>query len=245
MSGGGLGMRTSSDSFPIVLALAAFVLMFLGQSTYQMLVEGWLVRQVTPWLGGIEAQVVERLTAVAVAGTLSLYVTGALYFYLRREFARQFAPPAGASRAGDPPEPADASTARRARVEPQRDVWLHDAICRIFLGRWEPIALKRGKLDLDGADGEVLRDLVTRHIRQLAAEGALPIWGRRRGYWALWELAPPAFWKHHQVDYQSFLEADPKLLHALPCNSANSGVAIGQLMTSKAAVEAFCESVAL
>jgi hypothetical protein len=233
MSGAGLGMRTSSDSFPIALALAAFVLMFLGQSTYQMLVEGWLVQQLTPWLGGIEAQVVERLSAVAVAGTLSLYVTGALYFHLRREFARQLA------------QPADASSARRPRIEPRRDVWLYDAICRIFLGRWDPIALKRGKLDLDGADGEVLQDLVTRHLRQLAAEGTLPIWGRRRGYWALWELAPPAFWKHHQVDFQSFLEADPKLLHALPCNGASPVAAIGELMTCRAAVDAFCESVAL
>lgn len=236
-------MRPSSDSFPIALALAAFVLMFLGQSTYQMLVEGWLVRQVTPWLGGIEAQVVERLSAVAVAGTLALYVTGALYFRLRREFVRQFAPPAGASPAGA--SPAHASSARRPSMEPRRDVWLHDAICRIFLGHWDPIALKRGKLDLDSADGEVLRDLVTRHVRQLAAEGTLPIWGRRRGYWALWELAPPAFWTHHQVDYQSFLEADPKLLHALPCNGSSPVAAIGELMTCKAAVDAFCESVAL
>jgi hypothetical protein len=226
-------MRRSSDSFPIVLALAAFVLMFLGQSTYQMLVEDWLVHEITPWLGGIEAQVVERLSAVAVAGTLSLYITGALYFHLRREFARQFA------------RPTDAPIARRSRLEPRRDVWLHDAICRIFLGRWDPIALKRGKLDLNGADGEVLQDLVTRHVRQLAAEGTLPIWGRRHGYWALWELAPPGFWTNHQVDYQSFLEADPKLLHALPCNGASPGAAIGQLMTSRAAVEAFCESVAL
>jgi hypothetical protein len=108
------------------------------------------------------------------------------------------------------------------------------------------IALKRGKLDLDSADGEVLQDLVTRHIRQLAAEGTLPIWGRKQGYWALWEWVPPAFWQHHQVDYQSFLEADPKLLHALPCNGAGShAVAIGELMTSRASVDAFCESVAL
>jgi hypothetical protein len=106
--------------------------------------------------------------------------------------------------------------------------------------------LKRGKLDLDSADGEVLQDLVTRHIRQLAAEGTLPIWGRKQGYWALWEWVPPAFWQHHQVDYQSFLEADPKLLHALPCNGAGShAVAIGELMTSRASVDAFCESVAL
>jgi hypothetical protein len=234
MSGSGLGgMRTSSDGFPIALALAAFVLMFLGQSTYEMLVEGWVAQHIAPWLGGIAAEAVERLSAVAVAGTLALSVTAALYLYLRRDFARQAARMAnGSSR---PP----------AAIQPRRDVWLYDAICRIFLGRWDLIALKRGKLDLDGADGEVLRDLVARHIRQLAAEGTLPIWGRRRGYWALWELAPPEYWKHHQVDYQSFLEADPKLLHALPCDGATRTPSIGALMTSKAAVDAFCESVAL
>jgi hypothetical protein len=234
MSGSGLGgMRASSDGFPIALALAAFVLMFLGQSTYEMLVEGWVAQHLAPWLGGIAAEVVERLAAVAVAATLSLYVTAALYFYLRREFARQAARTAKGS--GQQPLP----------IRPRRDVWLYEAICRIFLGRWDRIALKRGKLDLDGADSEVLRDLVTRHIRQLAAEGTLPIWGRRRGHWALWELAPPELWKLYQVDYQSFLEADPKLLHALPCNGASPALAIGALMTSKAAVDAFCESVAL
>jgi hypothetical protein len=234
MSSSGLdGMRTTSDSFPIVVALSAFVLMFLGQSTYEMLVEGWLVQQIAPWLGGLEAEVVERLSAVALAGAGSLYVTGGLYFYLRRQLARQST------------ETTKGSARRPSGMQPRRDVWLYDAVCRIFLGRWDLIALKRGKLDLDSADSEVLQDLITRHIRQLAAEGTLPIWGRRRGYWALWELAPPAFWRHHQVDYQSFLEADPKLLHALPCNGANPTMAIGELMTSKAAVDAFCESVAL
>jgi hypothetical protein len=226
------GMRTSSDSFPIVLTLAAFVLMFLGQSTYERLLDAWIVEQLAPWLGATRAEAVERLSAVAVAGAMSLYVTGGLYCYLRRQFARQSA------RAPNGPIKA------AAQIRMQRDVWLYDAICRIFLGRWDQISLKRGKLDLDNADAAVLQDLVTRHIRQLAAEGALPIWGRKQGYWALWELAPPEFWRHHQVDYQSFLEADPKLLHALPCNGSHA-VPIGELMTSKASVDAFCESVAL
>jgi hypothetical protein len=228
------GMRTSSDSFPIVLALAAFVLMFLGQSTYERLLDALIVAHVEPWFGGIAAEVVERLSAVAVAGALALYVTGGLYFHLRREFARRSA------------RISNGSVKPAAPTRAQRDVWLYDAICRIFLGRWDPIALKRGKLDLDDADSAVLQDLVARHIRQLAADGTLPIWGRKPGYWALWELAPPAFWKHHQVDYQSFLEADPKLLHALPCNGGGGHAApIGELMTSKASVDAFCEAVAL
>jgi hypothetical protein len=91
----------------------------------------------------------------------------------------------------------------------------------------------------------VLHDLITQHMRQLAAGGALPIWGKRPGSWALRELAPCGSWQHYQVDYQSFLEADPKLLHALPCNAVGHAAAVGELMTSKAAVEEFCESVAL
>jgi hypothetical protein len=225
-------MRTSSDSFPIVLTLAAFVLMCLGQSTYERLVDAWIVGQLAPWLGATQAEAVERLSAVAVAGAMSLYVTAGLYVYLRRQFARQSAQMPNA-----PITP--------SQIRIQRDVWLYDAICRIFLGRWDQITLKHGKLDLDNADAAVLQDLVTRHLRQLAAEGALPIWGRKQGYWALWELAPPEFWRHHQVDYQSFLEADPKLLHALPCNGGSHADPVGALMTSKASVDAFCESVAL
>jgi hypothetical protein len=115
----------------------------------------------------------------------------------------------------------------------------------MYLGRWDKIPLNGGKLALTGADLPVLQELATRQIRQLAAEGALPIWGRPRGQWALWELAPPEFWKHHQLDYQSFLEADPLLLHALPCNGKAPAAAFGELMTSREAVEAYCDSVEL
>jgi hypothetical protein len=234
MSGGGIGgMRTSSDRVPIVLTLTAFVLMFLGQSAYERLVDAWIARQLEPWLGVTRAEVVERFSAMAAAGAISLYVTAGLYLYLRRQFARQAAPiPNG-------------SITQAPQIRVRRDIWLYDAICRIFLGRWDLIPLKHGKLVLDSADSAVLQDLITRHIRQMAAEGTLPIWGRKQGYWALWESAPPEFWKHHQVDYQSFLEADPRLLHALPCKGGSHAGSIGELMTSKASVDAFCESVSL
>jgi hypothetical protein len=235
-------MRKTPDSFPIVLALAAFVLMFLGQASYERLADGWMAQRLEPRLGAAAAELVERFFTVALAGAVALYVVGGLYFYLRRAFAAQSrAAPPGAAPSRAEPKPARG----RPRAGAQRDVWLYDAICRIFLGTWEQIPLRRGKLALDGADAEVLHDLVTRHIRQLAAEGALPIWGKRPGYWAHWEQAPAAFWRQHQVDYQSFLEADPKLLHALPCNGAGHVAPLGALMTSRAAVEAFCDSVAL
>ena len=222
-------MRTSSDSVPIVLILTAFVLMFIGEASYERLAEAWLLAHIEPWLGAGAARLVERFAALAVAGAISLYVTAALYLHLRRQFA------------GEAAQLAHRSAAR----PPQRDVWLYDAICRIFLGRWEAISLRGGRLDLDGMVAPVLQDLVGRHIRQLAADGTLPIWGRRRGTWGLWELAPPEFWKHHRVDYHSFLEADPRRLHVLPCRDGDDRISFGELMTSKAAVDAFCESVAL
>jgi hypothetical protein len=224
-------MRTSSDGFPVALALTAFVLMFLGQSALTDQAEGWIVSELTPRLGDDRALLVVRLLLVTLAATIALCAVVGLYFRARRELAGEVAHAAGAN--------------RRTPLRPHRDVWLYDAICRIFLGRWDQIALKRGRLDLDSADRDVLQDLVTRHIRQLAAEGTLPIWGRKQGSWALWEQVPSNYWRHHQVDYQSFLEADPKLLHALPCNGNGSSLAIGALMTSKASVDAFCESVAL
>src|ERR1700736_723876 len=103
-SGGIGGMRTSSDSFPIVLTLAAFVLMFLGQSTYERLLDAWIVGQLAPWLCVTQAEAAVRLSAVAVAGGAFLYVTEGLYFYLRRQFARQ--------------------SARTPQISMQRDVWL-------------------------------------------------------------------------------------------------------------------------
>src|ERR1700722_12296850 len=96
-------MRTSSDSFPIVLTLVAFVLMFLGQSTFERLFDAWIAGELEPWLGEAPAQVIERLSAVAVAGAISLYVTGGLYFHLRREFAGQSAPSPDAAVKPAPP----------------------------------------------------------------------------------------------------------------------------------------------
>jgi hypothetical protein len=65
-------MRTSSDRFPIVLTLAAFVLMFLGQASYERLVDALIVGRLAPWLSAAEAQVVERFSAVAVRRDIPL-----------------------------------------------------------------------------------------------------------------------------------------------------------------------------
>jgi hypothetical protein len=229
-----VAVRRSSDGFPIVVTLVSFVLMFLGQTVYERLAYDWILGELAAWIDTAQAELIEKISAVAVPAGVSLLLVWGFYVYAKRELTRQ------AER--------DALRPKRPAYEEQegvgRDVWLYDAICRIFLGRWDKIPLRSGRLDLDGAGFPVLHDLITHHVRQLATDGRLPVWGKKQGYWALWELSPPDFWKHHQIDYESFLQADPRMLHALPCE-AGSMVSMRELMTSKAAVEAFCESVAL
>ncbi len=84
-------MRNSPDSIPVVLVLTAFVLMFLGETSYQRLAETWILVRIEPYLSASEAEWAERFSALAVAGLLSLWVTAGLYLHLRRRFAQQLA----------------------------------------------------------------------------------------------------------------------------------------------------------
>jgi hypothetical protein len=228
-------MRQSSDSFPIIVALTAAVLMFFGQNVYERVAADWIIGELTPWIDPPAAMLIERISMVVLSGLISLGLLIGVYRYAWREFSRQ------ADLAG-----------LRAKQRPawedqpgvERDVWLYDAVCRIFLGRWDKIPIRGGKLALDGAEFPVLHDLVAHQIRQLACDGRLPIWGKRRGFWALWELTPPEYWKQHQIDYESFLQADPRMIHALPCD-LRLATPMRELMTSKASVDLFCDSVAL
>jgi hypothetical protein len=228
-------MRKLPDGFPIVVTLVAFVLVALGNDIFEKLFSNVILHQLQPRLGAAPAELIERLSSIAVPSLIALGVIWGLFGYTRRALALQPARPA----------PAPEKKVRAGQNRATRDVWLYDAICRIFLGRWDKIPLKHGKLDVDSAGYPVLHDLITQHIRQLAFEGRLPIWGKKQGFRALWEQAPPAFWKTHQIDYDSFLEADPRMLHALPSNGSGKAVPLRELMTNRAAVDAFCESVAL
>jgi hypothetical protein len=227
-------MRKSSDGFVIVLMAVGFALVFVCQTIYERLLTDWILRQLDPWVGSLPAEVLQRFSALVVPVLAVLFLMLGTYRYTRRELARGLETARVASKNG-----------RGDRIRGARDVWLHDAICRIFLGRWDKIPLNRGRLDLDNSSYPVLHDLITQHIRQLACDGRLPIWGKKGGYLALWELTSSEFWRHHQVDYESFLEADPRMLHALPCNGSAPAAPLRELMTSRTAVDAFCESVAL
>jgi hypothetical protein len=237
--GAAAARHPSPDGFPIALTLFCAALYGLGQTAYERLAQDVIVQQLTPWIGSLPSGVLERATAVVFPAIMALGVVIALFRHLDRSLQR---------RLGRVIEAATRTAIRKAadkQARAQRDVWLYDAICRIYLGRWDRLGLRQGGTAIDADSGQVLHDLVTQHVRQLAFEGRIPIWGKASGRQPLWELAPVEFWQHHQVDYQSFLEADPRMLQALPCSSGGRARALRELMTNKAAIDAFCASVAL
>jgi hypothetical protein len=123
----------------------------------------------------------------------------------------------------------------------ERDVWLFDAICRMYLGRWEQIPFNESGPDLDADGLNVLHDLITKDIRQFAFEGRLPIWGKAAPL-ALWNLAGAGFWKLCGIDWLSFSYNDPKKLRATGYMVQDQRTVTIELMTSRVAVEKLCAS---
>jgi hypothetical protein len=128
-----------------------------------------------------------------------------------------------------------------APQQPQRDVWLYDAICRIFLGRWEQIPTKEGLLQLNQTESQAIYEIMER-IRQFSFDDQLHIWGKRQGYETLWEKPPSDFWKHNKIEYESFLDADPKKLQAIPIATSGQVVSLRDLMTSRSTIDALYSS---
>ena len=120
-----------------------------------------------------------------------------------------------------------------------RDVPLYDAVCRMFLGRWEKIPIVDGRLDLTQNGFQAVRDLIDR-VRQLAFDGRLPIWGKKQGHLSLWEKPVPSFWKNYHIDYSSFAKGDAAKLRVIPSDTGGQTTSLRDLMTSKAAVDTLC-----
>jgi len=226
------GRHRTSDSFPVVLPLTAFfVLMFLanpptnGSSTHGSRACRAAVRR-------NRSGVVERFSASRSPERSPLRHRRAL-LPPAAEFAAQSA---AKSNGIDRPGCADPGAARRLALRRH---------CRIFLGRWDPIALKRGKLIWTMRIPRFAGS-VARHIRQLAADGTLPNLGRKRGHWRCGNWCRPSSGSIIRSTTRRSWMPIRRLLHALPCNGGGGhAAAIGELMTSKASVDAFCAAVAL
>ncbi|MBV8755385.1 MAG: hypothetical protein JO328_21235 [Hyphomicrobiales bacterium] len=131
--------------------------------------------------------------------------------------------------------------ATRVRQTIERDVWLFDAICRMYLGKWERISSMGNRRELDVDTRNALYELVARDIRQFAFEGRLPIWGKFAPL-ALWHRTDSEFWEYHGVDWSSFLLNDPKKLRVTKYMLKHQSTVMSQLMTSRVKVDELCES---
>jgi hypothetical protein len=102
-----------------------------------------------------EASVVAYTLANLTPFLLIVALVAIIYLFVRREIAKQVA--GGAS-----------STIPSTSFD--RDITVYDAICRMFLGRWDKIAVAEGHLDLSQNGFQAVHDLME-HVRQLAFDG--------------------------------------------------------------------------
>lgn len=80
----------------------------------------------------------------------------------------------------------------RPQANVQRDVWVYDAVCRMFLGRWDKIPTSDDTPILDQSEAQSVYEILER-IRQLAFDDQFPIWGKQPGYEELWKKSDAAF----------------------------------------------------
>jgi hypothetical protein len=125
-----------------------------------------------------------------------------------------------------------------------RDVSLYDAVCRMFLGRWQTIPIVDGHLNLDPSGVQSIHELIAQ-VKQLAFDDRLPIWGKAQGHLAMWEKPKPSFWQNYKIDVDSFTGGDPTKLRVIPYNTNGQTTSLRDLMTSRAAIEEICRDPAL
>jgi hypothetical protein len=79
------------------------------------------------------------------------------------------------------------------------DVWLRDAIWRAYIGIWYVPPEGLGQ-NISESEKQRFAMLIIREFRQLAFDGKLPIWGRRKNS-TIWQEVPQGFWSDNQIDY--------------------------------------------
>jgi hypothetical protein len=121
----------------------------------------------------------------------------------------------------------------------ERDVWLREAVWRAFLKIWH---VPEGGLRPGISESEKQRFamLVIGEFRQLASEGKLPIWGRKKDS-LIWEPLPRDFWTSNQIDHIAIATAahpdEVKACSANPLTKPDTSGNWSHFMTSKAAIE--------
>lgn len=118
----------------------------------------------------------------------------------------------------------------------ERDVWLADAIWRVFLGTWD-LPSHKERAPEGESENQRFYDLATKEFRQTAFDGRLPTWAKRSNS-DLWELVPKEFWKDHRISYLNVIREDPTKLSVEKEGSLRSSNEWREFMTSRTAVDA-------
>lgn len=140
-----------------------------------------------------------------------------------------------------------ASLKAQVDLKPVSNVWLYDAICRVYLGKWELIQVERDEgtrhaiLKLNSEGYQSIHDLCEK-VRQLAFEDRLPIWGKKPGFSKLWEKIEAKSWCQNCIDYQSLSEGNPEKVTAVPLDTSGQIVSFQALMTNRETVDNLCRS---
>jgi hypothetical protein len=118
-------------------------------------------------------------------------------------------------------------TRRKAQRLPKRDVVVDEAIAFMCFGKW-------GLRFSDAAAAPGV-DTVSKYktLLQAAADGAIPVWGKRENY-GVHEPIPKEFWFNNDFEWFSMLRGDAR---SQSRKSAFQGDRYLSLMTSRAAVE--------
>jgi hypothetical protein len=183
-----------SDNFPLVLLGGGLGLWLLFHAIWTILFEDWLKHQLERLVGHTVAELMERFGSVGFPALASIAIIWFLYSYIKIHLKAEFAGPRAEAQRHYPSESA---TANATIFDPSwvRDVSLLDAIWRAHLGRWEA----REVYPLENWEAKKPFYDLTDVIRQMAFEGQLPIWAKRRSS-SLFEIVPPEFWRNHDLE---------------------------------------------
>jgi len=118
----------------------------------------------------------------------------------------------------------------------KHDVWLADAIWRVFLGTWE-LPPHPERTPAGPKENQRFFDLVTKEFRQKAFDAELPIWAKRKNS-DLIEAVPKEFWKDHRVSYLNVIREKPATLSVERVGSLQRSNEWHEFRTNRSAVDA-------
>src|SRR5262249_32279491 len=135
-----------------------------------------------------------------------------------------------------PPVKRRRATQVKAFKATERDVWLADAIWRVFLGTWDlPPHAERAPIGQE--ENQRFFDLVTKEFRQKAFDGQLLIWAKRNNS-DLWEIVPTEYWKNHRIAYLNVVREDPTKLSVEQVGSLKPSHEWREFMTARSTIDA-------